>query len=177
MGRVGIDNLEGLQSLRLDADDRAELAGVASECTFVYTAATGWASGVVMSFVHKDDRYWLTATADRPHARAILDDPRVTLVVSNAGTGLSGRRMFAVRGLAFVHRDEGTKRWFLPAFTEKLAPNDPKAFEHLLDTPKRVIIEVRPVSVAVSHDSRKLPGDGRGSFGGTTVPAVQEGVS
>src|SRR5207249_6412934 len=134
-----------------------ELLRVATECTFVFTARSGWASGVIMSFVYVDGRFWLTAAGDRAHARAVLDDPRVTVAVTNAGTGLSGRRMLAVRGLAFVHRDEDTKGYFFPKFTQKHAPKDPKAFEKHLDSPKRVVIEVRPVSIAGSHDSRKLP--------------------
>ena len=42
-------------------------------------------------------------------ARAIVDNPRVTIVVSSAGTSLPGRRMLAIRGVAEVHddRDEG----------------------------------------------------------------------
>jgi hypothetical protein len=162
MAEVGVEDLEKLQTLRLDTQDRAELLRVATECTFVFAGGNGWASGVIMSFVYLDGRFWLTAVGDRAHARAVLDDPRVTLVVTNAGTGLSGRRMLAVRGVAFVHRDEETKRFFFPAFTQKLAPKDPAAFERLLDSPQRVVIEVRPVAIAVSHDSRKLPGDGRG---------------
>src|SRR5439155_17208613 len=100
------------------------------------------------------------------------------LVISNAGTRLSGRRMLAIRGIALAHRDQQTKAWFYPAFTRKLAPNDPQAFQRLLDSPNRVILEVRPVGVAVSHDSRKLPGDGRGgparTDAGTTTDAPSQ---
>jgi hypothetical protein len=173
MARVGVDDLEKLQSLKLDDASRAELASTASECTFVFNSGTGWPSGVVMSFLFHEDRYWLTAVADRAHARAVAADPRVTLVISNAGTRLPGRRMLAIRGVAFLHRDDETKAWFYPAFTKKLAPKDPQAFQRLLDSPKRVILEVRPIAVAVSHDSRKLPGDGRGGPAPDTPPTVE----
>jgi hypothetical protein len=43
-----------------------------------------------------------------------------------------------------------------------MQPADPAAFARLLDSPKRLVIEVRPVAIAVSHDSRKMPGNGRG---------------
>jgi hypothetical protein len=162
MGEVGVEDLEKLQTLRLGGEDQTELLATATECTFVFTGKAGWPRGVIMSFVHADGRFWLTAVGNRPHARALLDDPRVTIVVTNAGTGLSGRRMLAFRGIALVHRDEDTKRYFFPRFTRKLAPASAEEFERLLDSPERVVIEVRPVSVAVSHDSRKLPGDGRG---------------
>src|SRR3989442_4012853 len=96
MAKVGVDDLEKLQTLRLDAESRDELLNVASECTFVFKSPSGWASGVVMSFLFHEGAYWLTAVGDRAHARAVLADPRVTLVISNAGTRLSGRRMLAI---------------------------------------------------------------------------------
>jgi len=161
MGRIGIDDLEDLRTLRLDADDRAELLEVQGECTFVFSQA-GWASGVVMSYLYADDRFWLTAVTGRAHAEAIKADPRVTVVVSSKGTDLPGRRMLAVRGVAFVHADEEIKRWFLPRFAAKHATSGSEAFARLLDSPKRVVLEVRPVAIAASHDSRKMPGDGRG---------------
>jgi hypothetical protein len=162
MGKVGVEDLEQLKTLRLGADDRAELIKTANECTFVFRTASGWPSGVIMSFVHIDGSYWVTAVEGRAHARAIGDDPRVSLVITNAGTGLPGRRMLAIRGLAIVHKDEAVRRRFFAAFTTKHAPKDPQAFERLLDSSKRLVIEVRPVAVTASHDSRKLPGDGRG---------------
>ncbi|HEY3262594.1 MAG TPA: pyridoxamine 5'-phosphate oxidase family protein [Pseudonocardiaceae bacterium] len=161
MGTIGIDDLEDLRTLRLDQADRAELLDVQGECTFVFSR-DGWPSGVVMSFLYADDRFWLTAVAGRAHAEALAADPRVTVVVSNRGTDLPGRRMVAVRGIAFVHADEQTKRWFLPRFAAKHAAGDPDAFARLLDSPKRLVVEVRPVAVTASHDSRKLAGDGRG---------------
>ncbi|MDR7303958.1 general stress protein 26 [Haloactinomyces albus] len=120
-----------------------------------------------MSFLHHEGTFWLTAVEDRAHARAVLDDPRVTLVISNAGTGLPGRRMLAVRGVATVHRDEAVKQWFFERFCPRFAPADSTAFKRLLDSPKRVVFQVRPVAIPASHDSRKIGGDGRG--GGQTV--------
>lgn len=165
MGRVGIDDIEDLRSLRLDADDRRELLTTQSECTFVFTTAEGWPAGVVMSFLYEEGRFWLTAVRGRAHAEAIGQDPRVTLVVSNSGTALPGRRMLAVRGIALRRDDEETKRRMLPRLAAKLAPGDPGAMVRLLDSPNRVIFEVHPVKIAVSHDSRKMPGDGRGGSG------------
>jgi len=162
MGKIGIDDLEDLRTLRLDEQGREELLGVATECTFVFAGADGWPSGVVMSFLYAEGVFWLTATSTRAHARAVADDPRVTVVVTSAGTSLAGRRMVAVRGVAEVLDDAETKAWFLPRFAAKLAPADPDAFVRLLDSEKRVVFRVRPVGIAASHDSRKMPGDGRG---------------
>lgn len=169
MGRVGVDDLEDLRSLRLDIDSRSALLEAATECTFVFAAESGWPAGVVMSFLVHEGSYWLTAVAGRAHARAVAADPRVTLVVTNAGTGLPGRQMVAIRGVAIIHRDDATKRWFYPAFAARLAPGDPQRFSGLLDSDNRVILEVRPVAVSASHDSRRMPGDGRGGPGDRSV--------
>lgn len=162
---VGIDDNEDLTSLRVDERTQALLLDAQRECTFVFATEEGWPAGVVMSYLHRDGVFWLTAAANRAHVRAAARDPRVTLVVSNAGTDLPGRRMLAIRGHATVHTDADTKKWFYPAFAHHHAPGNPESFQQLLDSPNRVVLEVRPVRIAVSHDSTKMPGDGRG--GGT----------
>jgi general stress protein 26 len=166
VGRIGIDDLEALQTLKLDLSEQDELFVAQTECTFVFANGEGWPSGVVMSFVRADGAFWLTAVEGRAHVKALAGEPRVTLVVTNAGTGSPGRQMLAVRGVASVHRDRATLEWFLPKFTSRMQPADPVSFARLLDSPKRVVVEVQPVAMAVSHDSRKMPGNGRG--GATT---------
>jgi hypothetical protein len=164
VGRVGIDDNEDLSGVRLDEAGRRELLATQTECTVIFASAAhgGWPSGVVMSFLEADEAIWLTAAEGRGHVRGIMLDERVSLVFSSAGTGLPGRRMLAIRGRAMVRRDAETKAWFYPRLAARLAPDDPGAFERLLDSPGRVIIEVRPVAVSASHDSRRMPGDGRG---------------
>jgi general stress protein 26 len=162
---VGVDDNEDLTSLRVDAQTQHQLLAAQGECTFAFATEEGWPAGVVMSYLYRDGVFWLTAATGRSHVRAAQRDSRVTLVISNAGTDLPGRRMLAVRGRATVHTDAGTKQWFYPAFAQRHAPDHPEAFQQLLDSPNRVVLEVRPVRIAVSHDSTKMPGDGRG--GGT----------
>jgi hypothetical protein len=171
MGRIGIDDLEDLRSLRMDGHARAELLSTATECTFVFAGPDGWPSGVVMSFLFAEGRFWLTAVRGRPHAEALARDGRVCVVVTSQGTTLPGRRMVAVRGTAVVHDDRATKDWFLPRFAAKVGAAKPDEFVRLLDSPKRVVFEVTPVEVSASHDSRKMPGDGRG--GPTKRPNAQ----
>lgn len=162
MGRLGIDDLESLKGTHLDKADQAELLAAQTECTFVFASDRGWPSGVVMSFIVVNGTFWLTAVEGRGHVRALAADQRVSIVVSSAGSGLAGRRMLSVRGVATVHRDEKTKAWFLDQFTSRLQPEDPVSFRRLLDSPNRVVFEVRPTAVAVSHDQRKIAGNGRG---------------
>jgi hypothetical protein len=162
VGRLGVDDLEQLKGTHLDRADQHELLTAQSECTFVFTNTEGWPSGVVMSYVVVDGTFWLTAVEGRAHVRALDADHRVSIVVSSAGSGLPGRRMLSVRGIAVVHRDAETLSWFLDQFTASLQPDDPTSWRRLLDSPNRVVVEVRPVAVAVSHDQRKIAGNGRG---------------
>lgn len=161
MGRVGIDDLEALQGLGLQRAERTELLTAQTECTFVFSSDAGWPSGVVMTFIHVDGVFWLTAVEGRSQTRGIERDPRATIVVSNAGTGLPGRRMAAYKCVVTVHRDRTTLDWFLGEFTKRLQPEDTGPWRKLLDSPNRVVFQARPVAVAVSHDSRKIPDGGR----------------
>jgi hypothetical protein len=162
MAQAGVDNNEELAGVRLSEADQHELLNTQSECTVVFAGTNGWPSGVVMSFMEDGGTFWLTSVEGRAQTRACADDDRVSIIVSNAGTALEGRRMLAIRGRATLHRDAATKAWFYPRFAAKLAPDDPDAFVKLMDSPKRVILEVRPVAITASHDSRKMAGDGRG---------------
>jgi hypothetical protein len=168
MGKTGIDDLEDLRKLRLGQDGQAELISAQSECTFVFTNEDGWASGVVMSYIEIEGSFWVTAVEGRAHVRGIEKDPRVSMVISNAGTGLAGRRMVSLRGTAIIHRDADTKAMFLDRFAGRHQPGNPGDFVRLLDSPRRVVIQFHPTAVAVSHDSTKMPGNGRGGAAGAS---------
>jgi len=169
MGQLGIDDLESLKGTHLARADQDELLTAQTECSFVFVNEHGWPSGVVMSFLVVDDTFWLTAVEGRAQVRALADDPRVSIIVSSAGSGLPGRRMLSIRGVAQVHRDVESISWFLDRFTARLQPTDPASWRRLLDSPNRVVIQVHPVAVAVSHDQRKIPGNGRGQSSPATA--------
>jgi len=163
MGRLGIDDVDDLSGVKLLPEDRDHLLATQSECTFIFNREGGWPSGVVMSFVYEDDCFWIASVITRPQVARLNEDPRVTVVVSNAGTETPGRQMVAVRGTAILHKPgSDTFDKMLYAIGARLQPADPMAFVRLLDTPKRRVIQVVPVSVSTSHDSRRMPGDGRG---------------
>jgi pyridoxamine 5'-phosphate oxidase-like protein len=115
-----------------------------------------------MSHRYADGSFWLTAVTGRAHVAAVERDDRVGLVVSNAGTGLPGRRMVRIRGRATVHRDREILDRELPRIAAHLAPCGPEGLLRLLDSPRRVLLRVEIVGVPQSHDSRKVSGDGRG---------------
>jgi hypothetical protein len=162
MAELGTENLEKLRGTHLDGQDQLELLTTQTECSFVFLNAEGWPAGVVMSYFYEGGTFWLTAVEGRNHVRAADRDERVSIVVSAAGSGLPGRRMVSVRGRVTVHRDRETIDWFLGEFTRRLQPEDPHSWRKLLDSPNRVAFEVVPVARPVSHDQRKIPGNGRG---------------
>lgn len=166
MGRLGVDDLEDLTPARLEPDGIEELLATQTECLLSFVDADGWPRGAVVSFVRAAGSYWYTAVRSRRHVRTVAADPRVTIVVSNAGTALPGRRMVALRGRAVVHDRGKVKEEMLATIANRLAPADPSAMLRLLDSPNRVVVEVRPVGVSISHDSRKIAGNGRGGTGG-----------
>lgn len=160
--KLGVENLEKLTGTKLDGKDQEELLSTQTECSVIFLKEDGWPVGVVMSFIHVDGKFWLTAVEGRAHVRALDRDKRCSIVVSSAGSGLPGRRMYSIRGEAVVHRDPETIDWFLHEFTHRLQPEGPDGWRKLLESPKRVVIEVTPMGVTASHDQRKLPGNGRG---------------
>lgn len=157
-GRGAVNDLESLRGTALDEGEQAELLEVQTECTLTFLDDDGWPAGVVMLFMFVDGRFWLTSVEGRMQVRALERDDRATVVVSSAGSPLPSRRMLAVQGHARIHRDAETKGWFLDMFSHLVEPAKPEAFRRMLDSPKRVVIEVAPERVAVSHDNRKLPG-------------------
>jgi nitroimidazol reductase NimA-like FMN-containing flavoprotein (pyridoxamine 5'-phosphate oxidase superfamily) len=165
MGRLGVDDLEDLKGTHLDKADQWELLRAQTECTFIFSDAEGHPCGVVMSFFEDGGVFWLTAVEGRHQVKALDRDPHCSIVVSSAGSGLPGRRMLSIRGEGTVHRDDETKQWVLDQFTTRLQPADPVSWRKLLDSPRRVVFEVRPTSILASHDQRKIAGNGRGMAG------------
>ena len=163
MGKLGIDDVDDLSGVTLLSEDRDHLFATQSECTFIFNREGGWPSGVVMSFVYDEGCIWIASVIDRPQVANLDQDPRVTVVVSNSGTDTPGRQMIAVRGVAVLHKP-GSETFDekLYAIGARLQPADPMAFVRLLNTPKRRVLQIVPVGVSASHDSRRMPGDGRG---------------
>jgi nitroimidazol reductase NimA-like FMN-containing flavoprotein (pyridoxamine 5'-phosphate oxidase superfamily) len=151
---------ESLGAARLDDAARDSLIQQETECVFVFSGRDGWPSGVVMSYIFADGAFWLTSVLGRGQVTGARADPRVTIVISNHGA--DSRQMISVRVRATLHADAATKDWFYPLFARRLNPAAPDQFQAVLDSPNRVILECRPVGAWTSHDSRRLPGDGRG---------------
>ena len=141
----------------LDGPVLEELLRSQAECTFHWSTQDGWPVGVVMSYLWRDGRFWLTAGAHRHRIAAVRRDPRVSIVVNSTGTALGGGKSATAKGRSIVHEDRATKDWFYPELAARLHrdPAAAAAFVTFLDSPLRVVLEVEPTKW-ITYDGAKM---------------------
>ena len=158
-----IVSIYGMSDAQID-----RLMTQASECVLMWSTKDGWPVGVTHAFVWKDGKVWLTFAAHRHRAAAIRRDNRVTVAVSGvAARDVPGAA--TMKGRATFHEDDATKAWFYPALAAKVRPDseaDKQAFEDLLDSPLRVILEIKPEKW-ITYDAEKAGRDMRGELAET----------
>jgi hypothetical protein len=156
-----IENYEEVDVYPLDPDVQEQLLQLQNECAFVWGPKDHWAVGVMMSYVWRDGRFWLTATSQRKRIAAIRRDPRVSIVVSSVGTPLGPAKTVTAKGRCVIHEDQETRDWFYPALAAAIIPqNEPvqRAFAKMLDSQRRLILEVVPEKY-ITFDAMKLMQD------------------
>ncbi len=142
-----VSGWEDLSAYRMADAEHAELLERQVECTLVWLAADGHPIGAVVNYVFRRGRFWLTATDHRPRIAAMRRDPRVSVVVSSRGSGITVRRSLTCRGRVTVRDDPGVKAWMLPELAAAVRPGSPERqaeFARLLDSPGRLVLEVMP---------------------------------
>jgi general stress protein 26 len=92
-----VDSYEDVSMFALASDAEADMLARQTECVFMWTTAEHDPVGVIMSFVHEDGRFWLTATRRRKRIRAIEARPRVAVAVSSRGTNIGISRSVTFR--------------------------------------------------------------------------------
>jgi len=153
-----VPDYEDVRQFTLDQERRRELLRAQNECSFVWSTREGWPVGVTMSFLWRDGRIWLTSSSQRKRVAAVRRDDRVSVIVSSAGTSLGPGKTVTIKGRCVVHDDDATKRWFLPALAAAVFPDHERrrdSFARLLDSPRRVVLEVVPTA-EISHDVDRL---------------------
>ena len=152
-----LENYERVSIYRLDDASRHQLLAIGRECVFNWSTQDGWPMGVVMSYMWKDGRVWLTAGGHRHRIAAVRRRPKVSVVVSSVGTKLGPGKTVTIKGHCTVREDTATKHWFYPEFARHLYPDEAHArsFEAMLDSPLRVILEVAPEKY-VTYDGAKM---------------------
>jgi nitroimidazol reductase NimA-like FMN-containing flavoprotein (pyridoxamine 5'-phosphate oxidase superfamily) len=142
----------------LDQANEAELLARQIECTFIWSNSDGHPLGVIMNYVFSDGRFWLTASSQRARVPAVRRDPRVSVVVTSRGSGITTSKSLTCKGRCVVHEDEATKAWFYPALAAAVRPGDAEAaaaFVRHLDSPRRVVLEVVPEG-RIGFDSTQM---------------------
>ncbi|MFN0028815.1 MAG: pyridoxamine 5'-phosphate oxidase family protein [Acidimicrobiales bacterium] len=151
-------NYEDVTAYDLDVDVEERLLVAHNECTFIWSNKEGWPVGVIMSYVWRKGRFWLTASGQRARVSAVLRDPRVCIVVTSTGSPLPRDKAITWKGRAVVHEDADTKAWFYPELAGALVGSNPTAqasFVSFLDSPRRVIFEVEPIQ-RIGYDGAKM---------------------
>lgn len=149
---------EDVRSYTLDEHDEDELLRRQTECTFIWSGREGHPMGVVVNYILRNGRFWLTATERRPRIAALRRDRRVSVAISSKGAGIGVSRSLTYKGSCVIHDDAETKRWFIPEFSAAMRPEDPDkaaAFAAHLDSPGRLILEVVPEQ-RIGYDAAKM---------------------
>jgi len=140
------DSYEDLTDCGLSPELEAELLRVQNECTFMWTNKKGEAFGVIMSFLPKDGKMWLTCAERRARIPALRRFPRASLCVNSTGSSVPGSRTVTYKGECVIHKGREVLDWFYPEFAAHLRPepDQAEAFREFLDSPGRVVIEFTP---------------------------------
>jgi hypothetical protein len=149
---------EDVRAYTLEQEQEAELLQRQVECTFIWLGKDGHPMGVIMNYLFRDGRFWLTATEGRPRIAAVRRDPRVSIAITSKGSGITVSRSLTYKGRCVVHDDRETAGWFYPAFGARLRPDDPDkaaSFAAHLDSPGRVVLEIVP-DRRIGFDSAKM---------------------
>jgi hypothetical protein len=151
-------NWEDVRSYSLDDDAEQRLYDAQIECTLIWSSKDGWPMGVIVNYIQREGRFWLTASEERPRVNQIRRDPRVCIAISSKGSAIKERQSLTYKCEAIVHKDRETLDRILPEFANAMRPGQPEkaaAFLKMLDSPERVVFELVPVK-RVGFDSAKM---------------------
>ena len=142
----GHDSYEDLTECGLSDELEHELLRAQRECTFMWTNSKGEAFGVIMSFLPKDGKLWLTCAKARKRVPALQRFPRASVCVNSTGTDMGTGKTVTYKGECIIHEGREVKDWFYPEFSRHLRGDTPAAevFREFLDSPDRVVIEFTP---------------------------------
>ena len=152
------ENYEDVTVFGLDDDVETELLDAQNECTFIWSNKEGWPVGVIMSYVYRDGKFWLTASSQRARISAVKRDPRVCIVVTSTGSKIARNKTVTYKGTCTIRDDQATKDWFYPALSAAIRGDDIEGraiFAKFLDSPRRVILEVEPTQ-RIGYDGAKM---------------------
>lgn len=141
------DSYEDVSMFSLSDERERRLLDAQTECCFMWTTKAGDPVGVIMNFVARDDKFWITCTKRRKRVAAIAARPRVALAITSRGTQIGVSQAVTYKGQAIIHDDAETKAWFYPALAARVRPESEdhqQAFVKHLETDGRVVVEIVP---------------------------------
>ena len=153
-----VDSYEDVSMFTLDDERERALLDAQTECTFMWTTAKGDPVGVIMNYVESEGRFWVTCTRRRKRVKAVEDRPRVAIAITSRGTDIGISQAVTYKGDAIVHDSDEVKAWFYPALAAKVRPESvdkQNAFVDHLDSPGRVVIEIRP-NDRIGFDAQRM---------------------
>ena len=171
-----LHNYEKVSIYYLDPEVQEKLLSEHRECVFNWATSDGHPMGVIMSYLWKDGRVWLTAGANRHRIAAVRRNPKVSVVVSSTGTPMGPGKTVTIKGHCVIHEDRETKDWFYRDFSRHLNPQSEegaKAFAQMLDSPLRVVLEIVPEKY-ITYDGAKMFGHTAGTVDPSTLGEPME---
>lgn len=151
-------DFEDVRSYTLEDDDERELLSRQTECTFIWSGKDGHPTGVIVNFIFRDGRFWLTASDQRPRIRSLRRDPRVSIAITSKGSGILVSRSLTYKGTCILHDDRETLEWFVPEFCSAMRPGDPDkaaGFAAHLSSRGRLVLEILP-DKRIGFDAAKM---------------------
>jgi nitroimidazol reductase NimA-like FMN-containing flavoprotein (pyridoxamine 5'-phosphate oxidase superfamily) len=152
------DSYEDVSMFTLSEDRERALLDAQTECCFMWTTKAGDPVGVIMNYVVRDGRFWITSTTRRKRVAAVTARPRVAVAISSRGTQIGVSQAVTYKGQAIIHDDEETKAWFYPALAARVRPESEdrqRAFADHLATEGRVVIEIVP-DARIGFDAEEM---------------------
>ena len=163
-------DFEDFSGFALTPDKEEQLLRTQSECTFIWSRKDGWPVGVVMTYIYRDGKIWMTTSAHRARVLAVKRDERCCVVVSSAGAGeipmIDGSRptmrkgfTTTIRGRCRILTDPQTKAWFFRSFAQSAFPHDQakqEGFIAMMDSPRRAVMCITPEGDHITWDNDKM---------------------
>ena len=151
------ENHEVVSIYTLDDDVREAMLLEQKECVLNWCTQDEWPMGVIHSYIWRKGSIWITAAAHRHRVSALRRNPKSSVVITSKGTSLDAGKSITIKGRAKIHDDKVLKEWFYPELASALrsTPEEVKAFEDMLYSPLRIVIEVVPEKW-ITYDGAKM---------------------
>jgi hypothetical protein len=140
-------NYDDVSVFELSPEREEVLLTKQTECCLMWTTSAGDPVGVFMNFVWAKGSFWLTATRQRQRIKAYAKRPRGAIAITSRGTDIGTSQAVTYKGDIVLHEDPELKAWMYKELAARVRPESEdrqRAFVEHLDTPMRVVIELRP---------------------------------